>query len=88
MGNDETIQSEAPSRSFSSSSEKSDACSQTSKTSNSAWSLVKRETRQVNRTKVFLLGVMVIAAALLGLSTFLIFDEDEDDDFRAAVSSK
>jgi hypothetical protein len=88
MGNDDSIRSEAPSRSFSSSSQESDACSQTSKTSNSSWSLVKRETKQVNRSKVLLLGVMVTAAALLGLFTFLLVDEEEDDDFQAAVSSK
>jgi hypothetical protein len=31
---------------------------------------------------------MAISAAVLGLFTFLIVDEDEEDDFRVAVSSK
>ena len=85
MGDEDSIPSNDHSRSFSSSSEKDDDCSQTS---NSSWSLARKETKQVNRSKALLLGVMAIAAALLGLFAFLIVDEDEDDDFRAAVSSK
>jgi hypothetical protein len=50
--------------------------------------LTSKETKQVNRSKVLLLGVMAISAVVLGLLTFLIVDEDEEDDFRAAVSSK
>ena len=73
--------------SSSSKSEKDDG-SQASRTSNSSWSLASKETKQVNRAKVLLLGVMAISAAVLGLLTFLIVDEDEEDDFRAAVSSK
>jgi hypothetical protein len=85
MGGDDSIPTDDHERSFSSTSEKSDGCSQTS---NSSWSLARNETKQVNRSKVLLLGVMVIAAAVLGLFTFLVVDDDEDDDFRAAVSSK
>jgi hypothetical protein len=80
-------QTDDHSKSFSSSSEKDDG-SQTSATTrtDSSWSLASKETKQVNRSKVLLLGVMAISAAVLGLLTFLIFDEDEEDDFRAAVS--
>jgi hypothetical protein len=88
---DDSIPEDDLSRSFSSTSEKdeSGSGSQTSGTSDAAsWSLARKETTQVNRSKVLLVGVMVIAAAVLGLFTFLIVDEDEDDDFRAAVSSK
>jgi hypothetical protein len=88
MGDDDSNSSDDLSRSISSTSEKSDGHMQASGSSNSSWSLARKETRQVNRSKVLLLGVMAIAAALLGLFTFLIFDEDEDDDFQAAVSSK
>jgi hypothetical protein len=88
MGDDDSIPEDDLSRSFSSTSEKDDSCSQASGTSDASWSLARKETTEVNRSKVLLLGVMVIAAALLGLFTFLIVDEEEDDDFRAAVSSK
>jgi hypothetical protein len=88
MGDDDSLPSDDHSRSFSSTSEKDDGGSQTSGTSDSSWSLARKETRQVNRSKVLLLGFMAIAAAVLGLFTFLIVDEEEDDDFRAAVSSK
>jgi hypothetical protein len=85
MGDDDSDHS----KSFSSTSEKeSDGDSQTSATSDSSWSLASKETKQVNRSKVLLLGVMAISAAVLGLLTFLIVNEDEEDDFRAAVSSK
>jgi hypothetical protein len=77
--------SDYPSKSFSSSSEKDDG-SQTSGKSHSSWSLASKETRQVNRFRVLLLGVMAISAAVIGLLTFLIVDEDEEDDFKAAVS--
>jgi hypothetical protein len=50
--------------------------------------IVRAESNVVNRSKVLLLGVMVVAAAVLGLFTFLIVDAEEEDDFRAAVSSK
>jgi hypothetical protein len=83
MGNDSNSSDDLP-PSFSS-SEKSEGYSQTSAAS---WSLARKETTQVNRSKVLLLGVMVIAVAVLGLFTFLIVDEEEDDAFRAAVSSK
>jgi hypothetical protein len=86
MGDDDSVPSDDPEGSFSSTSEKSDGCS--SQNSTPSWSLAKKETKQVNYSKVLLLGVMVIAAAVLGLFTFLVVDEDEDDDFRAAVSSK
>jgi hypothetical protein len=86
MGDDDSDHS----KSFSSTSEREsgDGVSQTSGTTDSSWSLAKEETKQVNRSKVLLLGVMAISAAVLGLSTFLIVNEDEEDDFRAAVSSK
>jgi hypothetical protein len=87
MGDDDSFPSDDHSKSFSSTSDKSDG-SQASGTSNSSWSLARKETKQVNRSKVLLLGVMAISAAVLGLFTFMIVDEDEDDDFRAAVSSK
>jgi hypothetical protein len=76
------------SRSFSSTTEKSDGISQTSGATDASWNLARTETKKVNRSKVGMLGVMVIAAAVLGLFAFLIVDEDEEDDFRAAVSSK
>jgi hypothetical protein len=85
MGNDDSNSSDDLPQSSSSNSEKSDGCSQTS---GASWSLAKKETKQVNRSKVLLLGVMVVAAAVLGLFTFLIVDAEEEDDFRAAVSSK
>jgi hypothetical protein len=88
MGDDDSNSSDDFSRSFSSTSEKSDGHTQASGGSNSSWSLARKETRQVNRSKVLLLGIMALSAALLGLFTFLIVDEDEDDDFQAAVSSK
>jgi hypothetical protein len=91
MGDDDPNPSDDVSKSFSSSSEKeSDGVSQTSATTctDSSWSLASKETKQVNRSKVLLLGVMAISAAVLGLLTFLIVNEDEEDDFRAAVSSK
>jgi hypothetical protein len=87
MADDDSVASDDHSKSFSSSEEKSDV-SQTSGTSDSSWSLARKETKQVNRSKVLLLGVMAISAAVLGLFTFMIVDEDEDDDFQAAVSSK
>jgi hypothetical protein len=88
MSDDDPIPSDDISQSFSSTTERSDGHSQTSGTSDASWSLARKETKEVNRSKVLLLGVMVIAAALLGLFTFLIVDEEEEDDFRAAVSSK
>jgi hypothetical protein len=88
MGDDDSIPSDDLSRSISSTSEKSDGNTQASGSSNSSWSLVRKETRQMNRSKVLLLGVMALSAVVLGLFTFLVVDEDEDDDFRAAVSSK
>jgi hypothetical protein len=87
MGVNDSNPSDDPSNPSSSSSEKDDG-SQASGTSNSSWSLASKETKQVNRSKVLLLGVMAISAVVLGLLTFLIVDEDEEDDFRAAVSSK
>jgi hypothetical protein len=87
MCDDEFNAPDNHSHSSSSSSEKDDG-SQASGTSNSSWSLASKDTKQVNRFKVLLLGVMAISAAVLGLLTFLIIDEDEEDDFRAAVSSK
>jgi hypothetical protein len=88
MSDDDPIPSDDISQSFSSTTERSDGHSQTSGTSDASWSLARKETKEVNRSKVLLLGVMVIAAALLGLFTFLIVDEEEEDDFQAAVSSK
>jgi hypothetical protein len=89
MGADDSNPPDDLSKSFSSTSEKeSDGVSQTSGTSDSSWYLAKKETKQVNRSKGVLLGVMVIAAALLGLFVFRIVDEEEDNDFQAAVSSK
>jgi hypothetical protein len=85
MSDNDSSSSDDLQPSSSSTSDKSDGCSQTS---NSSWSLARNETKQVNRSKVLLLGVMVIAAAVLGLFTFLVVDGDEDDDFRAEVSSK
>ncbi len=86
MGDDSSDHS----RSFSSTSEKesADGISQTSGTSDSSWYLAKEETTQVNRSKVLLLGVLAIAAAILGICVFLIADGDEEGDFRAAVSLK
>jgi hypothetical protein len=75
------------SQSFSSTTEKSDGYSQTSGT-DSSWNLARTETKRVNRSKVLLMGVMVIAAGVLALFTFLIVDQEEDDDFQTAVSSK
>jgi hypothetical protein len=90
MGDDDSTPPDDLSKSFSSTSEREsgDGVSQTSGTSDSSWYLAKEETKQVNRSKVLLLGVLAIAAAVLGLFSFLIVDEDEEDDFRAAVSSK
>jgi hypothetical protein len=87
MYDDDSDASDDLSISTSSSSEHDDG-SQASGTSNSSWSLASKETKQVNRSKMLLLGVMVISAAVLGLFTFLVVDEEEEDDFRAAVSSK
>jgi hypothetical protein len=87
MGVHDSNPSDDPSNLSSSSSEKDDG-SQTSATTDSSWSLATKETKQVNRSKVLLLGVLAISAAVLGLLTFLIVGEDEEDDFRAAVSSK
>jgi hypothetical protein len=86
MGDDDSDHS----RSFSSTSERESAegVSQTSGASDSSWYLAKEETKQVNRSKVLLLGVLAIAAAVLGACVFLVVDHDEEDDFRAAVSSK
>jgi hypothetical protein len=90
MGDDDSTPPDDLSKSFSSTSEREsgDGVSQTSGTSDSSWYLAKEETKQVNRSKVLLLGVLAIAAAVLGLCVFLVADEDEEDDFRAAVSSK
>jgi hypothetical protein len=74
------------SRSFSSTTEKSDGNSQISGTSDASWNLARTETKKVNRSKMGMLGVMVIAAGILGPFTFLILDQEEDDDFQAAVS--
>jgi hypothetical protein len=87
MYDDDSNASDDLSISASSSSEHDDG-SKASGTSNSSWSLASKETKQVNRSKMLLLGVMAISAAVLGLFTFLVVDEDEEDDFRAAVSSK
>jgi hypothetical protein len=86
MGDDDS----SGSRSFSSTSEKESAegLSQASGASDSSWYLAKEETKQVNRSKVLLLGVLTIAAAVLGLGVFLVVDGDEEDDFRSAVSLK
>jgi hypothetical protein len=86
MGDDDSTPSDDHSKSFSSTSEKESDGPQTVGDVDSSWYLAKEETQQVKRSKVLLLGVMVIAAAVLGLFAFLIVDEDEDDDFRAAVS--
>jgi hypothetical protein len=86
MGDDDSNPSQD--LSTSSSEKESDGVSQTSATTDSSWSLASKETKQVNRSKVLLLGVMAISAVVLGLLTFLIVDEEEEDDFRAAVSSK
>jgi hypothetical protein len=86
MGDDDSTPPDGLSKSFSSSSEGKTNGSQASGTSDSSWSLAKKETQQVNRSKVLLLGIMAISAAVLGLLAFLIVDEDEEDDFRAAVS--
>jgi hypothetical protein len=88
MGDDDSTPSDDLSKSFSSTSEKESDGSQTTGATDSSWYLAKEETKQVNRSKVLLLGVMAISAAVLGLFSFLIVDEDEEDDFRAAVSSK
>jgi hypothetical protein len=76
------------SRSFSSSTEKSDGVSQTSGVTDTSWNLASTETKKVNRSKVVMMGVMVLAAGMLGLFTFRIVDQEEVDDFQAAVSSK
>jgi hypothetical protein len=76
------------SRSFSSTTEKSDGISQNSGNTDASWNLARTETKKVNLSKVVMLGVMVLAAVVLGLCTFLIVDQEEDDDFQAAVSSK
>jgi hypothetical protein len=83
-----SMPSENLSTSFSSTTEKSDGNSNISGTSDASWNLARTETKKVNRSKVGMLGVMVIAAAALGVFTFLIVDQEEEDDFRAAVSSK
>jgi hypothetical protein len=90
MGEDDSNPSDDLSKSFSSTSEKEsgDGVSQATGDTDSSWYLAKEETKQVNRSKVLLLGVMVISAAILGLFSFLIVDEDEEDDFQVAVSSK
>jgi hypothetical protein len=88
MGDDDSNLSDDLSKSVSSSSEGKTDGSEASGTSDSSWSLAKKETKQVNRSKVLLLGVMAISAAILGLFTFLVIDQEEEDDFQAAVSSK
>jgi hypothetical protein len=89
MPDNESNLSDDLSKSLSSSSdEKESDGTQTSTTTDSSWSLAGKETKQVNRSKVLLLGVIAISAAVLGLFTFLIVDEDEEDDFQVAVSLK
>jgi hypothetical protein len=88
MGDDDSNASDDLSKSFSSTSEREsgDGASKATEDTDSSWYLAKEETEQVNRSKVLLLGVMIISAAVLGLFSFLIVDEDEEDDFQVAVS--
>ena len=58
----------------------------TNESSSESSTLARAETAAVNRTKMMVLGVLFMAAAGVGVATYLFATNTEQNDFKQAVS--